>query len=311
MNKEAKIFIAGDSGMVGSSFVRRLQDEGYTNLVTRPHSELELTDQSAVREFFAADQPDYVILAAGRVGGIMANDSYPAEFIYSNLQMLANIIHYSWRANVRKLLLIACSCVYPKICPQPMSEEQLLSGPLEPTSEPFAIAKIAAIRMCQSYQRQYGANFISLVSANLYGPGDDFDPETSHLVPGLISKFHQAKISGKSSVTLWGTGTPRREFMHVDDLSAAGVFLMQNYDNPEIINVGVGKDLSVNEYAALIRGIVGFGGEVLFDETKPDGNPQKLLDNTKINNLGWSPRIDLEAGIRDTYRWYQENVFQE
>jgi len=311
MNKDSKIFIAGHAGMVGSSFVRGLKNEGYTNLVTRSRPELDLTDQSRVKEFFLTERPDYVIIAAGKVGGIMANNSYPAEFIYSNLQILSNIIHYSWLSKVRKLLLIACSCIYPKMCPQPMKEEQLLSGPLEPTNEPFALAKIAGVSMCQSYNRQHGTDFISLVSTNLYGPGDDFNPETSHLVPGLISKFHQTKVSGRSSVTLWGTGTPRREFMHVDDLCAAGVFLMGNYNNSEIINVGVGEDRSVKEFAEIIAKIVGFEGKILFDQTKPDGAPRKLLDNTKIKNLGWSPRIDLETGINATYRWYKEHVFQK
>ncbi len=311
MNKGAKIFVASHEGMVGSAFVRRLKNEGYTNLSTRPHSELDLTDQSTVKGFFLTERPDYVILPAGKVGGIMANNNYPAEFIYDNLQIFSNVIHYSWLSNVRKLLLIAGSCIYPKACPQPMSEDMLLSSPLEPTSEPFAIAQIAGIRMCQSYNRQYGTNFISLVSTNLYGPGDDFNPETSHLVPGLISKFHEAKISGESSVTLWGTGTPRREFMHVDDASAAGVFLMNNYDSSEIINVGVGQDMFVKEYAELIAEIVGFDGEILFDKTMPDGAPQKLLDNTKIRKLGWFPRIDLETGIRATYNWYKEHSLQK
>ena len=308
MNKDSKVFIAGHTGMVGSAFVRCLKNEGYTNLVTRSHTELELTDQSGVKEFFLTERPDYVILAAGKVGGIMANNTYPAEFIYNNLQILSNVIHCSWLSNVKKLLLIGSSCIYPRECPQPMSEDMLLSGPLEPTSEPFAIAKIAGIRMCQSYNRQYGTKYISLVATNSYGPGDDFDPETSHLVPGLISKFYEVKISDSPSVTLWGTGTPRREFIHVDDLSEAGVFLMQNYNSSEIINVGVGQDMSVREYAELISRIVGFDGKILFDKTKPDGAPRKLLDTTKIRNLGWSPRIDLETGVRATYNWYQEHV---
>jgi len=308
MDKDSKIFIAGHTGMVGAAFVRLLQDEGYINLVTRAHSELELTDQARVKDFLLTERPDYVILAAGKVGGIMANNNYPAEFIYDNLQIIANVVHYSWLSNVKKLLLIGSSCIYPKVCPQPMSEEQLLSGPIEPTSEPFAIAKIAGIRMCQSYNRQYGTNYISLVATNAYGPGDNFDPETSHLVPSLISKFHGAKISGRSSVTLWGTGTPRREFMHVDDLSAAGVSLMKNYNGSEIINVGMGEDLSVREYAELISEIVGFEGRILFDRAKPDGAPQKLLDTSKIRALGWSPTINLETGIKATYQWYQEHV---
>ncbi len=308
MKKDSKIFIAGHTGMVGSAFVRYLKNEGYVNLITRTHSELDLTDQSRVKDFFLTEQPGYVILAAGKVGGIIANSTYPAEFIYHNLQIFANVIHYSWHSNVKKLILIGSSCIYPKICPQPMSEEQLLSGPLEPTSEPFAIAKIAGIRMCQSYNRQYGTNYISLVSTNSYGPGDNFDSETSHLVPSLISKFHEAKTSGKPSVTLWGTGIPRREFIHVDDLSAAGIFLMKNYNSSEIINVGVGSDLSVREYAELISEIAGFEGRIRFDQTKPDGAPRKLLDTTRLRNLGWSPTIDLKTGIKATYQWYKEHV---
>lgn len=311
MNKDSRIFVAGHTGLVGSSFVRYLTSDGYANLITCPHSELDLTDQSRVKDFLLTEQPEYVILAAGKVGGIMANSTYPGEFIYNNLQILANVIHYSWLANVRKLLLIGSSCIYPKECPQPMSEDMLLSGPLESTSEPFAIAKIAAIRMCQSYNRQYGTNFICLVSTNLYGSGDDFNPETSHLVPGLISKFHEAKLSGGLSVTLWGTGTPRREFMHVDDLSSAGVFLLKNYGSSEIINVGVGEDMSVREFAELISEIVGFDGGILFDKTKPDGAPRKLLDNTKIRRLGWFPTIDLKTGIEATYHWYEEHTLEK
>jgi len=308
MKKDAKIFVAGHTGLVGSSFVRCLKNEGYANIITRPHSKLDLTDQPRVKEYFLTKQPDYVILAAGKVGGIMVNNTYPAEFIYNNLQIFSNVIHYSWLSNVKKLLLIGSSCIYPKECSQPMSEDMLFSGPLEPTSEPFAIAKIAGIRMCQSYNRQYGTNFISVVFTNLYGPGDNFNPDTSHLVPGLIGKFHEAKLSGRPSVTLWGTGTPRREFMHVDDASAAGIFLLNNYDSSEMINVGVGDDLSVKEYSELISMIVGFDGEVLFDQTKPDGAPQKLLNSAKIIKLGWSPKISLAKGIRQTSQWYRGHV---
>ena len=310
MEKDAKIFIAGHNGMVGSALMRHLDSAGFQNLITRSSSQLNLTNQKKVYDFFMEEKPDYVFLAAAKVGGIVANTKYPAEFIYNNLQIQSNVIHFAWEARVKKLLFLASSCIYPKICPQPMSEELLLSGTLEPTNEPFAIAKIAGIKMCQSYNRQYGTNFISLVSTNLYGQGDNFNPETSHLVSGLISKFHEAKTSGRPSVTLWGTGIPRREFMHVDDLSAAGVFLMKNYDGSEIINVGVGKDMSVKEFAELISEIVGFEGEILFDQTKPDGAPQKLLDSTKIRNLGWLPTIDLETGIKATYRWYEEHVFK-
>lgn len=310
MNKDSKIFIAGHKGLVGSSFVRHLKSEGYINLIMRSHSELDLTDQAKVKDFFLTVRPEYVILAAGKVGGIMANNTYPAEFIYNNIQIFSNIIHYSWVSNVKKLLFMGSSCIYPRDCPQPMSEDMLLSGSLEPTSEPFAIAKIAGIRMCQSYNRQYGTNYVSLVATNAYGPGDNFDPETAHLVPGLISKFHKAKISGSPSVTLWGTGAPRREFIHVDDLSDAGIFLLNNYNSSEIINVGVGFDLSVKEYAELISLMVGFKGEILFDKSKPDGAPRKLLDSRKLRELGWIPEIDFESGIRATYNWYEKQANQ-
>lgn len=308
MNKDSRIYIAGHNGMVGSSFVRHFRKEGYNNLVLRSHEELELTDQTSVKAFFHKERPEYVILAAGKVGGIMANISYPAEFIYDNIQIFSNIIRCSWLYEVRKLLFIGSSCIYPRVCPQPMREEQLLTGSLEPTNEPFAVAKIAGIKMCQSYNKQYGTNFISLVATNLYGPGDDFHPETAHLVPGLIAKFHEAKTTGKPAVTLWGTGKPRREFMYVDDLSAAGLFLMDSYNSSEIINVGLGRDMEVREYAQLIAKIAGFKGQIFYDETKPDGVPRKLLDISKISSLGWSASVTIEDGIKKTYKWYCENA---
>ena len=306
MEKDAKVFIAGHDGMVGSALARCLEKMDFTNL--RTSAQLDLTNQSQVRDFFLSEKPEFVFLAAGKVGGILANKTYPAEFIYNNLQIQNNVIHFAWKAKVKKLLFLASSCIYPKLCPQPMKEEYLLTGPLEPTSEPYAIAKIAGIRMCQSYNKQHGTNFISVVPTNLYGPNDDFDPETSHLLPALIRKFHVAKVERASNVTIWGTGTPRRGFMHVDDLADACVFLMNNYDDSEIINVDCGEDLSVKELALLIKDIVGFNGDLIFDESKPDGARRKLLDISKIKKIGWTPKISLEEGIKSTYEWYKEHV---
>ncbi|MBA7675951.1 GDP-L-fucose synthase [subsurface metagenome] len=305
MNKDAKIFIAAHTGMVGSSLVHYFKDEGYTNLIT---PELELTDQSEVDKFFLAESLDYVILAAGKAGGIVANRKYPAEFSYNNLQIQNNVIHFAWKAGVKKLLFLASSCIYPKICPQPMKEDYLLTGSLEPTSEPYAIAKIAGIKMCQSYHRQYHTNFISVVPDNLYGPNDDFDPETSHVLAALLHKFHLAKVEGKSSVTVWGTGKPRRGFLYVDDLADACIFLMNNYHDSEIINVGYGEDLLVKDLVLLIRDVVGVEAEIIFDSSKPDGAPRKLLDASKIRKMGWTPKVSLEEGIRRTYDWYKEQV---
>ena len=305
MNKDAKIFIAAHTGMVGSSLVHYFKDEGYVNLIT---PELELTDQSEVDKFFLAEPMDYVILAAGKAGGIVANQKYPAEFSYNNLQIQNNVIHSAWKAGVEKLLLLASSCIYPKICPQPMREEYLLTGSLEPTSEPYAIAKLAGIKMCQSYNRQYHTNFISVVPDNLYGPNDDFDPETSHVLAALLHKFHMAKVEGKSSVTVWGTGKPRRGFLYVDDLADACIFLMNNYHDSEIINVGYGEDLLIKDLALLIRDVVGLEAEVVFDSSKPDGALRKLLDTTKIKKMGWTPKVSLEEGVRRTYDWYKEQV---
>ena len=308
MEKDAKVFIAGHDGMVGSALIHCLEKMGFTNLITRTSAQLNLIDQAQVRDFFLAERPDFIFLVAGKVGGILANKTCPAEFIYNNLQIQNNVIHFAWKAKVKKLLFLASSCIYPKLCPQPMKEEYLLTGPLEPTSEPYAIAKIAGIRMCQSYNKQHGTNFISVVPTNLYGPNDDFDPETSHLLPALIRKFHVAKVERASNVTIWGTGTPRRGFMHVDDLADACVFLMNNYDESEIINVGRGEDLSVKELALLIKDIVGFNGDLIFDESKPDGTPRKLLDISKIKNMGWTPKIGFEKGLKQTYKWYKEHV---
>ena len=308
MDKDSKIYIAGHRGLVGSAIMRRLKAEGYKNLITRTHAELDLTRQERVEEFFHEERPDYVFLAAARVGGIYANNTYPAEFIYSNLTIQTNIIHASYVFKVKKMLFLGSSCIYPKNCPQPMKEEYLLSGPLEPTNEPYAVAKIAGIKMCQAHNRQYGTNFLSVMPTNLYGPNDNFDLKTSHVLPALIRKFHEAKIKGLSEVVIWGTGSPRREFLHVDDLVDACLFLMNNYNGSKIVNIGVGKDQTIRELAEIIAGLTGFKGSIRFDTGKPDGTPVKRLDVSKINSIGWRARIGLEQGIAETYKWYVENV---
>ena len=308
INKTAKIYIPGHRGLVGSAIAGRLQKDGYTNLLTREREELDLTDQQSVRSFFEQEKPEYVYLAAAKVGGILANNTYPAEFIYQNLQIEANVIHLAHESGVKKLLFLGSSCIYPRQSPQPIKEEYLLSGPLEPTNESYAIAKIAGIKLCQAYSRQYGANFIAVMPTNLYGPGDNFDLETSHVLPAMISKFHQAKQDNHSPVELWGTGSPRREFLHVDDLAGACVFLMDHYDEPEIINIGTGEDLAVKDLAWLIQKIIGHQGEIKWDESKPDGTPRKLLDVSKLHSLGWKHSTELEDGIRNTYEWYTNNI---
>lgn len=304
MDKSSKIYVAGHKGLVGSAILRKLQAEGYANIVTRSHEELDLERQERVEAFFKKERPEYVFLAAAKVGGILANSTYPAQFIYSNLAIQINVIHSSYLYGVKKLLFLGSSCIYPKYCPQPMKEEYLLSGYLEPTNEPYAIAKIAGIKMCQSYNRQYGTRFICAMPTNLYGPNDNFDLQTSHVLPALIRKFHEAKEKGDDEVIIWGTGSPRREFLHVDDLSDACLFLMRNYESSDIINIGTGKDISIKELAEMIARIVDFHGNLKFDTSKPDGMPQKLLDVSKINNLGWKPKIKLEEGIIQTYKWY-------
>ena len=307
MDKNSKIYVAGHNGMVGSAIMRKLEEKGCKNIVFKSSSELDLENQKATEEFFQIEKPEYVFIAAAKVGGIYANNTYRAEFIYKNLQIQNNLIHYSWKFHVNKLLFLASNCVYPKASPQPMKEEYLLSGYLEPTNEPYAIAKIAGIKMCESYNRQYGTNFISAIPANLFGSNDDYDEFNSHLLAALIRKFHEAKINNKDNVAIWGTGTPRREFMYVDDLAEACLFLMRNYDSSEPINVGTGKDKTVGEIAELVKEVVGFRGGLIFDATKPDGMMRKLLDVIKINRLGWKARTDLEEGIKFAYDRFVKN----
>ena len=307
MDKDARIFVAGHRGLVGSALARRLTGDGCTDLLLRTRDELDLRNQADVDAFFAAERPDYVFLAAARVGGILANSTYPAEFIRDNLLVQTNVIDSAYRNGARKLCFLGSSCIYPKLSPQPMKEEHLLTGPLEPTNQPYAIAKIAGIEMARSYRRQYGFAAISLMPTNLYGPGDNFDLDSSHVLPALLRKFHEAKEQGAPTVTVWGTGKPRREFLHVDDLADAAVFLMREYDGDEIVNVGWGKDLTITELAELIRDVVGFTGEIEFDASKPDGTPRKLLDTSRLTALGWAPGISLREGLAGTYRWYLEH----
>jgi len=308
MDKNSKIYVAGHRGLVGSAIVRRLRQEGYSNLVTRTSRELDLREQAAVREFFDRERPEYVFLAAARVGGILANNTYPADFLYQNLMIEANVIESARQSGVKKLLFLGSTCIYPKMAPQPLKEEYLLTVPLEPTNEWYAVAKIAGIKLCQACRQQYGASFISAMPTNLYGPEDNFDLESSHVMPALIRKFHEARISRAQTVTVWGTGTPLREFLHVDDCAAACLFLMKNYDGEGIVNIGVGEDLSIAELAELISRVVGFTGKIVYDPGKPDGTPRKLVDVSRINDLGWRAGIPLEAGVRTTYAWFLEQV---
>ena len=299
----SNVFVAGHNGLVGSAICRRLASDG-VDVLTANRSEMDLTDQAAVDAWFAAHDVEQVYLAAAKVGGIHANDTYPAEFLHDNLVIQTNIIHAAWKSGVQKLLFLGSSCIYPKHAPQPMPEDSLLTGPLESTNEWYAIAKIAGIKMCQAYRKQYGFDAISAMPTNLYGPGDNFDLENSHVLPALIRKFHEAKLAGKPEVTVWGTGSPRREFLHVDDLADACVFLMDNYSSGEIVNVGWGRDISIAELAGTVRDIVGFEGEIVYDTEKPDGTPRKLLDTSRLAALGWQPSISLADGIRGTYEWY-------
>jgi GDP-L-fucose synthase len=304
MERDARVFVAGHRGMVGSALVRRLVREGFDDLVLRTRAELDLADAGAVRAFFQAERPEYVFLAAARVGGILANDTCPVEFLRDNLAIELSVIPAAHEVGVRRLLCLGSSCVYPRLAPQPLREEYLLTGPLEPTNEWYAVAKIAGIKLCQAYRRQHGAEFFSVMPTNLYGPGDNFDLAKSHVLPALIRRFHEAKQAGASSVLLWGSGTPRREFLHVDDLADACLHIMRAPDPPDLLNIGVGADLTIAELAALVADIVGFEGTIDYDRTRPDGTPRKLLDVTRLQALGWQARIALRAGIEETYAWY-------
>ncbi len=317
MEKTSKIYIAGHDGLVGSALVRKFNNNGYANLLTRHYTELDLRQQADVTAFFQKEKPEFVVLAAAKVGGILANNTYPAEFIYDNLAIEINIIHAAWQTGVRRLIFLGSSCIYPRECPQPMKESHLLTGPLEATNEPYAIAKIAGIKMCQSYNRQYGTRYFALMPTNLYGPNDNFDLETSHVLPALMRKFHEAKTSGAKTVTVWGTGTPRREFLHVDDLADACLHII-SLDEPvyeklvsenvtPLVNVGCGKDQTIAEMAQIIRNVTGFKGDIVYDRSKPDGTPQKLLDVSLLTRLGWQQTIPLEKGLAMTYQWCLAN----
>lgn len=311
--RSAKIFVAGHNGLVGSALVRCLQSKGFNNLILRARAELDLLNQQAVMDFFASEKPEYVFLAAAKVGGILANSAYPAQFIYENLQIQNNVIHQSYLNGVKKLLLLGSSCIYPKLCPQPMKEASLLTGPLEPTNEPYASAKISGIKMCQSYNRQYGTNFIAVMPTNLYGPNDNFDLQNAHVLPALLHKFHEAKIKGQDEVVVWGSGQPRREFLYVDDMAEGCVFMMENFNPTKeqnesgevFLNLGTGSDITIKELAGLIQNATGFSGKIVWDAAKPDGAPQKLLDMSKLHQLGWKHKVDLAEGIKLTYEWYK------
>lgn len=311
MNKESRIFVAGSTGLVGSAIVRRLKKQGYCYIFTPTRDKVDLSNNEAVSKYFRSKKPEFVFLSAAKVGGIIANNSYPAEFIYQNLMIQNTVIHQSYRHNVKKLLFLGSSCIYPKHCPQPMEEEYLMTGPLEPTNSAYAVAKIAGIEMCWAYNRQYKTKFIPVMPTNLYGPNDNFDLETSHVLPALMRKFHEAKLANAPSVTIWGTGTPKREFLHVDDLARACLFLMNKefdgslYTEKPLFNIGVGKDTTIKELSLTIKEIVGFKGDIDFDTSKPDGTPQKLLNVSKLKNLGWKPEIDLKSGISLTYQWFK------
>ncbi|WP_336798478.1 GDP-L-fucose synthase [Exiguobacterium acetylicum] len=308
MDLKSKIYIAGHRGLVGSAIHRKLIKDGYTNLVVRTSKELDLRDKEQVDRFFKEEKPEFVFVAAAKVGGIVANNEFPADFIRDNLMIQTNVIDASYRNQVEKLLFLGSTCIYPKLAPQPLKEEYLLTGPLEPTNDAYALAKIAGIKMCQSYNKQYGTNYISAMPTNLYGENDNFDLQSSHVMPALIRKFHEAKLSNQSSVQVWGTGTPKREFLYSDDLADACVYLMNQYNEDEIINIGVGQDVSIKELAETVQRVVGFKGELKFDATKPDGTPRKLVDTTKINQLGWKAKVELEDGIRKAYDWFLNNT---
>jgi len=315
MQKDSKIYIAGHRGLVGSSLVRKLQSEGYFNLVFRTHDELDLLNQQSVADFFSKEKPEYVFLSAAKVGGILSNNTYPAQYIYENLEIQNNIIHQSYINGVKKLLFLGSSCIYPRLCPQPMKEEYLLTGLLEPTNEPYALAKIAGIKMCQSYNRQYGTNFIAVMPTNAYGPNDNFDPQSSHLLPAFVRKFCEAKKNGDKKIVVWGTGVAKREFLHVDDMADGCLFLMNNFNPTKeqnekgeiFFNLGTGKDQTVKELVDIFKEVVGYDGEIVWDSTKPDGMPQKLQDMTKMHALGWKHKIELKDGITEVYKWFSNN----
>jgi GDP-L-fucose synthase len=312
LSHSSRIFVAGHRGLVGSAIVRRLKTEGYRNLILATRGELDLRDQAAVSRFFALRLPEFVFLAAAKVGGILANSTRPAEFLYDNLAIQTNVIHAAWQNGAQKLVFLGSSCIYPQLAPQPIKEEYLLTGPLEPTNEAYAIAKIAGLKLAEAYRQQYGFRAVSLMPTNLYGPGDNFDLETSHVLPALIRRFHEAKVSRSRSVILWGTGTPRREFLHVDDLAAAACFVMENYESGgplgNLLNVGIGEDVSIAELASIVARTVGYSGQIRFDPSRPSGTPRKLLDVSRIHSLGWRARIALEEGITKTYEWYCANA---
>ena len=307
MDTHAKVYVAGHNGLVGSAIIRALQDRGFDNLVLRSSQELDLRRQQAVDAFFAAEKPEYVFLAAAKVGGIHANNTYRAEFLYDNLMIEANVIHSAYQHQVNKLLFLGSSCIYPKLCSQPMQEEYLLTGFLEPTNEPYAIAKIAGLKLCENYARQYGVNFISAMPTNLYGINDNFDLANSHVLPALMRKFHEAKANNAPTVTIWGTGTPLREFLYVDDLADALLFLMDHYDEPDFLNVGTGQEISIKELALTLKAVVGYEGTLTFDASKPDGTPRKLLDVSRLNTAGWQAETQLKEGIEKTYAWFIKN----
>lgn len=311
MESNSKIYVAGHCGMVGSAILRALKSNNYKNVLIAPHSELDLLDQKAVREFFAKEQPDYVFLAAAKVGGILANFSYPADFLYENLMIEANIINNAYRNNVKKLLFLGSSCIYPKMSEQPIKEDSLLTGALETTNEAYAIAKIAGLKLCEMYNRQYGTNYISVMPTNLYGPNDNFDLENSHVLPALIRKFHEAKVNDADNVTVWGTGTPVREFLYADDLADACIYLMQNYKKNKIVNIGTGVGLTIKELAEKIKNVIGYHGQIRFDTTKPDGTPVKVNDVSYLNSLGWEAKISIDEGLKKAYDWYIDNKVEK